>query len=136
MVEFAFTFMILVAFFVALLVLGWIFYSYVTITNAARNGSRHLMAHSVLPADQETFVTADAEATWVVTNTVPLLDWRRMNITISPPVANRIPGSYVAVEVRYVVNLPRLEIPLGFTDTPIGIGGPMTLRAVSRRSLD
>ena len=42
MIEFTFTFVMLIVLFMALLILGWLFYSYATITNAARDGSWHL----------------------------------------------------------------------------------------------
>jgi Flp pilus assembly protein TadG len=136
MVEFTFTFIMLCVLLMALLGLGWVFYSYATIVNAARDGSYHLMTHPVLPGDPATFKTADAEATYVVTSTVSLLDWRHMTVNISPAVSKRVAGTYVAVEILYTVNLPRLDIPLGFTDTIIHLLGPIQLHALSRRSLD
>jgi hypothetical protein len=118
------------------LILGWLFYSYATITNAARDGSWHLMTHPVLPDDQDTFATSDAEATWIVTQSMPLLDWGDTVVNISPPVEERVYGGYVMVEIQHTLQMPRIEIPLGFDDTVFGLGGPFEITAVSRRSLD
>jgi len=136
MIEFTFTFIILILLFAAMLILGWVFYTYATLTNAAREGSRHLMTHPTIPEDPDRFATSDLETTWIVTNSLPMLDWRPMVVNISPPVAQRVPGGYVAVEVVYTLNMPRLEIPLTLGDRVIGLGGPTPLRALSRRSLD
>jgi hypothetical protein len=136
MVEFTFTFMMLIVLFMALLILGWLFYSYATITHAARDGSWHLMTHPVLPDDEDTFATADAEATWVVTRSMPLLDWGDTVVNISPPVEERVYGSYVLVEVQHTLQMPSFSIPLGFDGTVFQLGGPFQITAMSRRSLD
>jgi Flp pilus assembly protein TadG len=136
MIEFTFTFVMLIVLFMAILILGWLFYSYATITNAARDGSWHLMTHPVLPADQDTFATADAEATWIVTRSMPLLDWGETVVNITPPVEERVYGAYVMVEVQHTLQMPRIEIPLGFDDTVFELGGPFEISAISRRSLD
>jgi len=78
----------------------------------------------------------DEETMQIITSSVSLLDWRRMTINITPPVEERVSGGYVAVEILYTVPMPRLEIPLGFTDDPITIMGPIQLRAVSRQPLE
>ena len=136
MVEFTFTFVMLVVLFMALLILGWLFYSYATITNAARDGSWHLMTHPVLPEDQDTFETPDAEATWIVTRSLTLLNWGDTVVNISPPVEERVYGSYVMVEVQHTLQMPRIVIPLGWDDTVFELGGPFEISAMSRRSLD
>jgi hypothetical protein len=136
MVELTFTFMLFVTLLGAIAILAWIFFSQASIVHATRQGTRHLMAHPVLPDNKEVFDTADAEATWVVTSSVPLLDWREMDITISPPLEERLPGTYVAIQIEYDIPLPTIEIPLGFTDDVITVVRPMRLHALSRRSLD
>jgi Flp pilus assembly protein TadG len=136
MIEFTLTFLMLVVLFMALLIMGWMFYTYATITSAAREGSRHLMAHPTVPQDEVTFDTADEETTWVVTNSIPMLDWRRTTVNIAPDVSQRVPGGYVLVEVEYTMSMPEFRIPLIFQDRVITLGGPLELRAMSRRSLD
>ena len=136
MVEFAFTFILFCILMVAIAIFGWVFFSQASIVHATRQGSRHLLAHPVLPDDDVTFASADAEATWVMTNSIPLMDWTAMTINISPPLEERVVGSYVAVEILYDIPLPTIEIPLGFTDDVITIVRPMRLHALSRRSLD
>jgi len=136
MVEFAFTFSMLTILLVAIVAFGWIFFSQATLVHAAQEGTRHLLAHPLLPDDQVTFDTADEEATWVITTSATLLDWREMTINIMPPPEDRIMGSYVAVEIYYDVPLPTIEIPVGFTDDVITIIRPLRLHALSRRSLN
>jgi hypothetical protein len=137
MVEFTLTFGMLTVLLAALVLFAWYFFSYVSLVHATREGSRYLMAHPILPADPVAFATADEEATWVVTNSVPLLDWRNnMTVLISPPVEQRFAGSYVLVEIDYIFHLPQVELPLGFDGTTLTILGPMELHAYSRRSLD
>jgi len=139
MVEFAFTFILFCVILVAIVIFGWFFFSYATIYNAARDGSHHLMNHPVLPdnpPDQPEFATADAEATWVVTTSMPLMDWTQMTLNLSPSVDNRFAGGYVAVEIVYDIPLPTISFPLGFTDDVITIIRPMRIRTLSRRNLD
>jgi len=136
MVEFALTCIMLVVMLLALVVFGWMFFSYATITHAAREGSRHLMSHPILPQDQVAFASADEEVTWVVTNSLPLLDWTRAVVTVGPPLAERVPGGYVFVEVSYTTTMPQVRIPMIVSEGTFVLGGPIELRAVSRRSLD
>jgi hypothetical protein len=136
MVEFAMTFGMLVVLFMALLIMGWMFYVHATITGAARDGSRHLMAHPTLPEDQVTFSTPDEETTWVVTRSMPMLDWHQATVSIMPDVSQRVAGGYVGVAVQYTIFMPEFQIPLFFNGQTITLGGPVQLRALSRRSLD
>ncbi len=136
MVEFALTFTIFCALLIALVLFGSVFFSYASIVNAARDGSRHLMAHPLLPADPDTFETSDQETIWIITNSLPLLDWHNMTINIMPEPAYRVPGGYVAVEILYTMQLIDLNIPLVGGNSSIRLLGPVTLRALSRRSLD
>jgi len=136
MVEFTLTFIMLVALLMALAAMGWMFFTYATITHAAQEGSRHLMAHPVLPKDQVTFSTADEETTWVVTNSLPMLDWRQATINILPDVSLRVPGGYVAVEIGYTMTMPEFRIPRVFDEGMFVLGGPLELHAASRKSLD
>ncbi len=136
MVEFAFTFTIFVVLLLAVVGFSWVFFSQATLVHAAQQGTRHLLAHPLLPDDPTTFDTADEEATWVITTSAPLLDWHEMTINILPPPEERISGSYVAVEIYYDVPLPTIEIPVGFTDDVITVLRPLRLHAMSKRSLN
>jgi Flp pilus assembly protein TadG len=136
MIEFTMTFLLLIVLLMALLIMGWMFYTQATITSAAREGSRHLMAHPTVPQNQATFSTADEEATWVITNSLPMLEWTRAVVTVGPSVAQRVPGGYVFVEIRYTMSMPQFNIPMIFEDRMLVLGGPLELTAISRRSLD
>jgi Flp pilus assembly protein TadG len=136
MIEFTLTFVMLVVLFMALVIMGWMFYTDATITSAAREGSRHLMAYPTLPHDQVTFATSDQETTWVVTNSLPYLDWRQATVTIAPDVSLRVPGGYVLVKVDYTLLMPEFHIPLIYQDRMLTLGGPLQLHAMSRRNLD
>lgn len=136
MVEFALTFTIFCALLMALALFGVVFFSYASLTHAAREGSRHLMAHPLLPADPVAFETADEEAIYVVTSSLPLLNWRDMTIQIMPDPEFRVPGGYVAVQIEYTMQLLDMNIPLVGGSSSIHLLGPVTLRTMSRRSLD
>jgi len=136
MVEFAFTFILFIAVLMAVILFAYVFFVQASLVHSAQQGSRHLLAHPVLPSDQVTFATADAEATWVVTSSVPLLDWHEMQITIEPPVEDRVLGTYVAVRVRYNVPLPDIEVPFFLTGQTFVLLPPMQLQALSRRALN
>jgi hypothetical protein len=139
MVEFTFTFIIVIALFAALLIFGWIFFSYATIVNAARDGSYHIWTHADgHPDDPATYgeFGVEAETRAVITRSVPLLNWREMTITITPPREQWVPGGFVAVEIIYDVPLPQIDLPLAWNDTVITIMGPLRLQSISRRSFD
>lgn len=136
MIEFTLTFIMLVVLLMALLLIGWTFFSYTSIASAAREGARHLMAHPTVPRDPVAFQTSNEETTWVVTNSIPMLDWRQATVNISPDLELRVPGGYVMVEIEYTVSLPRFEIPMIFRDETFVLGGPIEIQALSRRSLD
>lgn len=136
LIEFSFTFIMFCGLFLALIMFAYVFFAHIVINNAAREGSRHLYTHPLLPDDDTTFATADAEAQYVMTSSLPVLDWRQVNINISPPVSARVAGSYVMVEIEYDVPLPRYEFPIGWGDTRWVLIEPITLQAMSRRSLD
>jgi len=136
MVEFAFAFILFIVVLVAVIMFAYVFFVQASLTHAAQQGTRHLLAHPVLPGDETTFGTADAEATWVITTAVPFLDWRDMQITIEPPVEDRVLGTYVAVQIRYTVPLPEFEIPFPLTGQSFRLLPPIQLQALSRRALN
>ena len=126
----------MIVLFMAVCLMGCLYVTYAHMTNAARDGSWHLMTHPVLPGDQDTFATADAEATWIVTQSMPLLNWGDTVVNISPPVEERVYGAYVMVEIQHTLQMPSFSIPLGFDGTVFQLGGPFEITAMSRRSLD
>jgi hypothetical protein len=137
MVEFTFTFVLLTIILMALVLFAYVFFMYASIVHAAQRGTRHLLTYPVLPQDEDRFATADQEAAWVITSSVPLLNWREnMHITIEPPVDERALGTYVSVRILYDVPLPQFTVPLVFSDQSITVLPPIELRAVSRRALN
>jgi hypothetical protein len=137
MVEFAFTFILLTAILMALVLFAYVFFMYASIVHAAQEGSRHLLTYPVLPHDGDRFATADQEATWVITSSVPFLNWRdNMHITIEPPVGERALGTYISVRILYDVPLPQFTVPLVLSDGSITLLPPIELHALSRRALN
>jgi hypothetical protein len=65
-----------------------------------------------------------------------MLEWTRAVVTVGPSVAQRVPGGYVFVEIRYTMSMPQFNIPMIFEDRMLVLGGPLELTAISRRSLD
>jgi hypothetical protein len=138
--EFAFTMPLLVGLLVGIMGLAWIGYSYVSITSAARMGTRHLMTYPQEPEDPIQFSDIDAEVTHIVTSSMIFLDWRQATIVITPPIADRVvdPSDpvYIQIRITYPVNLPTIEIPYLVTDGSITVMQPLELQATSRMRLD
>jgi hypothetical protein len=138
--EFALTMPFLIALLVGIALLALIGFSYVSITSAARMGARHMVSYPVEPEDPD-FTDADAEITYVVTSTMPLLDWRRAKITILPqPPESRLDFGpepiYASVQITYPVNLPTIKIPYVIREGYFYLLPPVSLQATSRMRID
>jgi len=139
LVEFALTAPVLFALLVGMLLLAWVGYSYVSIASAARMGVRHMISYPTVPEDTDRFGTdVDAEITYVVTSSMPGLDWTRVvsTIVISPSVAARLPGTPVSVQVTYPLNLPTVRIPFVIREGSFVLIPPLYLDAVARMWLE
>ncbi len=134
--EFALTLPILVALLVAITLLAWVGFCYVSVASAARMGVRHMLTYPWEP-DSDQFADVDAEITYVVTSTMPFLDWRRAQITIEPePPDERHIGEEMSVQVVYPLNLPTIRVPYIVRDGSFVLLPPITLQATSRMRLD
>lgn len=135
--EFAITAPILFALLFMILILAWLGYAYVSITNAARMGARHMISYPTLPEDTATFGTdIDAEITHIITGAMPMLSGDRTTVLISPPVADRQPGTQVSVQVTYAVPLPSVRIPFVIREGSFDLIPPLALEAVSQMWLE
>lgn len=135
--EFALTAPILFALLFMILILAWLGYAYVSVTNAARMGARHLISYPTLPEDAAAFGTdIDAEITHIITRAMPMLSEDRTTIVISPPVADRQPGTQVSVQVSYAVPLPSVRIPFVIREGSFVLIPPFALDAVSQMWLE
>lgn len=137
MTEFALSMTLLVALLVGIIALAWVGFCYVSITSAARMGARHMITYPTSPQDPHRFANVDAEITYVVTSSMPMLDWRQATITILPqPPASRLSGSQVSVQIVYPMNTPTIRIPYGLREGYFVLLPPITLNATSRMRLD
>ena len=135
--EFAVTAPILFALLFMILILAWLGYAYVSITNAARMGARHMISYPTQPEDTAAFGTdIDAEITHIITSSMPMLSGDRTTILISPPVADRRPGIPVSVQVTYAVPLPSVRIPYVIREGSFVLIPPLALDAVSQMWLE
>jgi hypothetical protein len=146
--EFALTAPLLFALLVGMLLLAWIGFTYVTVFNAARMGARHMLTYPTIPEDTERFGTdVDAEITYVVTKALPMLNWQRAVVTISPPVGDRDPPWYseegerrywtqVWVRVEYPMNLPTIRIPYVIREGSFYLLPPISIAATSKMRLE
>lgn len=143
--EFALTMPLLLALLVGIALLAWVGFSLVSITSAARMGARHMVSYPVEPKDPLRFADADAEIEYVVTSTMPYLDWRQAEITILPqPPESRVlvnpenpnEPNYMEVQVVYLVDLPTITIPYVLTEGSFVLLRPMTIQATARMRLD
>jgi len=133
--EFALVMPLLIALLVAIMLFAWIGFSYVSITSAARQGTRHMLTYPLEPQDPDRFATIDQEITYVVTSAMPFMHWQSATITISPPVADREPITNVVVHIQYPVSLPTIRIPYVVRPGEFVLLPPMVLNAESRMKL-
>jgi len=134
--EFALTVPFLVALLVGLLLIAWAGFSYISITNAARQGTRHMVSFPRMPQDPATFSHIDDEIRYVVTSTMPYLDWRQATINISPVREQRFPDIQVSVQIIYPLNNPTFSIPNVIGGGSITVLPPMTMSAISTMRID
>ena len=135
---------LLIGLLVGIILLAWVGFTYVSITSAARMGTRHMVSYPVEPENPATFTDIDSEITYVVTSTMPFLNWRAAQITISPPLDERLvinpDGSgqptYMSVQIVYPVNNPTIKIPYIIRDGSFVLLPPISLQATARMRLD
>jgi Flp pilus assembly protein TadG len=142
LVEFALTMPLLIGLLVGIIILAWIGFTYVSITSAARMGTRQMVSYPVEPEYPARFADADSEITYMVTSTMPFLNWQAAQIIISPPPEDRRvintsgQPSYMSVQVIYPVNNPTIEIPYIIRDGSFVLLPPISLQATARMRLD
>lgn len=132
--EFALTMPLLVALLLGMLVMAYIGFAYVSISSAARMGARHMIGlnPSDRPENPDLFLSADEEITYVVTSTMPVLDWRQAEIAILPAdTSERVFDAEVSVLITYTMNFPEIRIPYVITEGSFVILSPIALRASS-----
>ena len=133
--EFAFTMPLLVALLVGIILLAYVGFAYVSISSAARMGARHMIGlnPAEYPEDPALFDTADEEITYIVTSTMPYLNWRQAEIAILPvDTSDRVFGADVSVVVTYTMDTPDIRIPYVIREGSFLLIPPLTLRASSQ----
>jgi hypothetical protein len=133
--EFALTMPLLVALLVGIILLAYVGFVYVSITSAARMGARHMLslnpAHA--PEDPDLFTTADEEIMYVVTSTMPFLNWRQAEVAILPEdTSERVFGTNVSVQITYTMDTPGIRIPYVIREGSFQLIPPLVLRASSQ----
>jgi hypothetical protein len=139
--EFAFTMPLLIALLVGIMLLAWVGFTYVSITSAARMGTRHMVTYPIEPENPARFSDVDDEITYVVTSTMPFLNWQAAQITILPqPPRSRLVGgaqpTYVSVHIVYPINNPTIRIPYLIREGSFVLLPPLSLQATARMRLD
>lgn len=133
--EFALTMPLLVALLVGIILLAYVGFAYVSITSAARMGARHMIGlnPAYAPEDPDLFSSADEEILYVVTSTMPYLNWRQAEIAILPEdTSERVFGTNVSVVVTYTMDTPEIRIPYVIREGSFLLIPPLTLRASSQ----
>jgi Flp pilus assembly protein TadG len=133
--EFALTMPLLVALLVGIIALAWVGFAYVSISSAARMGARHMLSLNPAdaPEDPDLFATADEEITYVVTTTMPFLNWRQAEIAILPEdTSERVYGTNVSVLITYTMDTPEIRIPYVIREGSFVLIPPLVLRASSQ----
>jgi Flp pilus assembly protein TadG len=145
MTEFALTMPLLIGLLVGIILLAWVGFTYVSITSAARMGVRHMVSYPVEPENPGRFADIDSEITYMVTTTMPFLNWREAQITILPqPPADRLvvnpkdpsQPTYMSVQIVYPVHNPTIKIPYIIRDGSFVLLPPISLQATARMRLD
>jgi hypothetical protein len=137
-VEFAFTIPIFTILLVAMLVVAWMGFIYVSITNGARQGARWMLNYPPRPTEpiDPSYSSVDEEIEDVVKSAMPALDPSATTVHISPPPPDRYFPNQVEVQVVYLVNLPTIRIPYIFVEGGLTVSQPMQLQATSRMTLE
>lgn len=127
MVEFALTLSLFLAILFGFVLFGMLFYSYLTVTLASREGA------SAIVHDPKITV---AQVQQRVQDTSISLDRNALTITVEPSnTADWLPGVKINVTARYIVPLPVISIPnLSGPATPVF--GPIPVTATSVMTIE
>ena len=126
-VEFALTLPVIVIFFVAVVVFAFMLYAHVTMSHAAREGTRYIVgAPQATNAEVEAYVKAK----------LGILNPSRAVISIAPPPADRDPGENVTVQIRYPFQVVDIYVPYIITEGGFRMFPPVWVTAVSTMYLD
>jgi hypothetical protein len=133
--EFALTMPLLVALLVGIIALSYVGFIYVSVSSAARQGARHMIAlnPAEAPENPDRFSSADEEITWVVTSAMPALDWRHAEVRILPEdPADRTYNANVSILITYTLTMPEIRIPYVLSEGYFDLIPPVVLRASSQ----
>jgi hypothetical protein len=125
-VEFALTAPIFVGLLVGFIYAAVLFYSQVTLTNAARVGTSYLVRNPLATDDQ---VRA------VILQQLGVLDPSRLSITITPPRSARVESIQIDVSLRYTPPLPAIVIP-NLSGGEVARLSPLTISADSTMNVE
>jgi len=125
-VEFALALPVFLATLFGLVWFAFVFYSQVTLSNAARVGANCLVR---FPTGHDDYCTEQ------VRQSLGILDQSRVTIQFTPPEEQRVPKAQVDVSLRYQVPFPTLAIP-NLNGEVIVLLGPLWLRANSTMNLE
>ncbi len=129
LIEFTLSFPLLLGLLIGLVSMAWVFYSYVTVTLAAREGASAIVHDPYLTVSQ---VRDIVRAKSIALDKSSLTD---DNIVIEPDPSLWVSGVKVSVTVKYVIPLPTLTVPaLGGSRTLIL--APFEIRATSSMTID
>lgn len=129
LIEFTFSFPLLLALLIGLAGMSWLFYSYVTVTLAAREGASAIVHDPYITVDQVRGIVRGKSISLIQAN---LPD---SNIIVEPNPSQWVSGARVSVTVKYLVPLPSLSIP-DLKGNRILILGPIEVRATSNMTID
>lgn len=133
--EFALTMPLLVVLLLGMIVLAYLGFVYVSISSAARMGARHMIGLNPAdrPEEPDLFSSADEEITYVVTSSMPMLNWRQAEIMILPEdTSERVYDTDVSILISYTVDVPEIRVPYVINDGYFVLLSPLTLHASSQ----
>jgi hypothetical protein len=127
MIEFALTIPIIIITLIAVVGFGWIFYNYVSLNSAVREGA-HFVITDPNVTDEEV-VARVQEAAWP-------LNPAQISVTVQPSKGARKGGDLIIVSGTYTINLPTITLPYIITEGSVTLFPPLELQAQARMRID
>ena len=136
LIEFALSLFVILGLMIGVVVLGVVFYTYITIDGMARAGVSYMLDNVLTLSEwnNEHPDQPDAPLKQYMKSKAGLLNTTEpypMQIEISPPPDQRFPGGYFEITVRYTLDMFSIGMPNPFTGEEITIVPPLQLKAVA-----
>ncbi|HDN80093.1 MAG: hypothetical protein DRI61_02635 [Chloroflexi bacterium] len=137
LIEFTLSLFIILALMIGVVAFGMVFYTYITIDQMARRGVSYMLdnAQTLAQWNSEHPDQIDAPLIEYIKSQAGVLNTTEpypMQIIISPPPEERVPGGFFEVTVRYTIDAFAFRLPNPFSaDEVITVVPPIRLEATA-----